>query len=51
MPFKFEILHLAFLHAMVGAMYQEEANQVLNPNLLTEEEMFDLYWTYMGCPL
>ena len=51
MPFKFESLHPHFIHSMVQAMYREEASQVQNPDLLTEKEMFDLYWAYMGYPL
>ena len=44
-------LRLAYFNNMVQAMYREEASQTLNPNLLTEREMFDLYWAYMGFPL
>lgn len=44
-------LSMPFINSMVQAMYREEASQTLNPNLLTERELFDLYWAYMGFPL
>jgi len=43
-------LNTEFLQAMVQAMYKFECATTTLENidkLMTEEEMFDFYWTYM----
>ena len=37
-----------FLQGMVQEMYRFEANQLDNPNLLTEQEILDCLYAYMG---
>lgn len=37
-----------FLLAMVCDMYRYEANEVRSPELLTDQEMEDFYFAYMG---
>jgi hypothetical protein len=37
-----------FLLAMVCAMYRYEAHEVRTPKLLTDQEMEDFYFAYMG---
>jgi len=43
-------LDTQFIQAMVGAMYRFECATATLENidkLMTEEEMFDFYWSYM----
>ena len=43
-------LQKEYLFTMVQEMYHYEAQQFLNPNLLTDDEMMDFYLAYMGNP-
>jgi len=47
---KLHELNTQFLQAMVGAMYRFECATATLENmdkLMTDEEMFDFYWSYM----
>lgn len=37
-----------FLLEMVGSMYIYEAKLIWEPEILTDKEMFDYYFAYMG---
>ena len=41
-------LAIDFVLGMVSSMYRYEADEVCNPNLLTEAEIMDFYYTYCG---
>ncbi len=46
--FRKAALSKEFLLAMVTAMYHYEAHEVRASKLLTDEEMEDFYFSYMG---
>ena len=50
LTFKLNQLDTNFIQAMATTMYKEEARQINNPELLTDQEIADLYMAYMGYP-
>jgi hypothetical protein len=44
----FHLLDVSTINAMVSAAYRFEATLVADPNLLTDQELFDVYAAYLG---
>jgi hypothetical protein len=50
-PFPYDTLAVPFIKHMVYAMYRWEALQTHTEDLVTDQESYDFYATYLGCPL